>query len=335
MSKKDSKLPNRKTIDKTDSKILKLLFKESRASFTEIAKDCEISAGAVRKRYKRLWKTGIINGEIMQVNPSSLGYKCIVNIGVTTARENENEVMEFLRNKPYSLVVFRNVFERTNIATIVSLHEFEELPETMRDIEANPLIKHANAFIWSKTSNLDHAENLVLTNPTSKANEETPQRTNNINFEKAKMDETDRHIAKVLSQNSRTPFIKIAKELNISTKKVIQRYNKLRGTVLTTSTITVNLNKLGYNALAHLLIKSANKSKVPEISAKLLQIPNLITFIEIFGDYDLFPIVALRDYEALFKIKEQINAIKGIEQTAMILAKPYYAWPLNVFASLL
>ena len=149
------------------------------------------------------------------------------------------------------------------------------------------------------------------------------------------MDETDRYIAKVLSQKSRTPFIKIAKELNISTKKVIQRYNKLRGTVLTTSTITVNLNKLGYKALAHLLIKSANKSKVPEISAELLQIPNLITTLEIFGDYDLFPIVALRDYEALFKLKEQVNTIKHIEQTDIILAKPYYAWPLNAFASLL
>ncbi|MBN1358087.1 winged helix-turn-helix transcriptional regulator, partial [Candidatus Bathyarchaeota archaeon] len=84
-------MPDQKKIDETDTKILKILFKESRTSFTEIARECKISVGAVRKRYKRLWKTGIINGEIMQVNPSSLGYKCIVNIGVTTARENENE----------------------------------------------------------------------------------------------------------------------------------------------------------------------------------------------------------------------------------------------------
>jgi hypothetical protein len=105
--------------------------------------------------------------------------------------------------------------------------------------------------------------------------------------------------------------------------------------VLATSTITVNLNKLGYKALAHLLIKGANKSTVPEISTKLLQIPNLITLLEIFGDHDLFPIVALRDYEALFKLKEQISIIQGIEQTGIILAKPYYTWPLNLFNSLL
>ena len=180
---------NKIGIDKTDAEILKKLLRDSRTSFTDIAKDCDISVGAIRVRFNSLKKRGIITGATIGVNPYALGYKCIANIGVTTARENEKEVMEFLRNKPYSRVVFRNVFERTNIAAIVSLHEFEELSETMRDIEANPRIKHANAYIWSKTSNLDHPENLVLTNPTSKAQEKTPQKTSKTNFKKAKMDE--------------------------------------------------------------------------------------------------------------------------------------------------
>jgi len=329
-------MPNRTTIDVTDAKILKTLLKESRTSFTEIAKDCKISVNAVRKRYKRLWKTGIINGAIMQVNPRSLGYKCIANIGIITAREDESKVIEFLRSKPYTRVAFINVFERTNIATIISLHEFEELSETMRDIEANPLIKHANAFVWNKTSGLDHPENLVLAPSISKTDKEPHPKPNITNLEKAKIDGTDRQIAKILSQNSRTPFIKIAQELNISTKNVIQRYNKLKGTVLASSTITVNLKQLGYNAAAHLLIKVANRSKTPAILTNLLQIPNLITVMELFGgECDLLPIIVLRDYEDLFKLKEQISAIQGIEQLDIILSKPYYTWPLNLFASLL
>ena len=98
----------------------------------------------------------------------------------------------------------------------------------------------------------------------------------------------------------------------------------------------VNLKKLGYNAMAHLLIKAANRSKTPEILDKMLQIPNLITTLEfVGGEYDLFPIIVVRDYEELFKLKEQINTIQGIEQSDIILAEPYYAWPLNLFASLL
>jgi Lrp/AsnC family transcriptional regulator, regulator for asnA, asnC and gidA len=329
-------LRNRTTIDVTDAKILKTLLMESRTSFTEIAKDCKISVGAVRKRYKRLRKTGIINGEIMQVNPTSVGYKCIANIGVITAKEDESKVIEFLKSKPYSCVVFKNLFERINIATIISLHAFEELSGTMREIEANPLIKHANALIWSKTSGLDRPENLILTPSFSENEIEQHPKPDTTNLEKAKIDKTDRQIAKILSQNSRTPFTKIAEELNISTKNVIQRYTKLKGTMLASSTITVNLKKLGYNAMAHLLIKVANRSKTPEILDKMLQIPNLITVMELFGgEYDLFPIIVLRDYEELFKLKKQINTIQGIEQSDMILSEPYYAWPLNLFTSLL
>jgi Lrp/AsnC family transcriptional regulator for asnA, asnC and gidA len=216
------------------------------------------------------------------------------------------------------------------------LHDFEELPEAMRDIEDNLSIKHANDFVWNKTSGLDHPENLVLTSSMIRAEEESLSRPSTTNLEKVKIDEKDRQIARILSQNARTPFIKIAKELNISTKNVIQRYNKLRGSVLSSSTITVNLKKLGYNAAAHILIKGVKSSKTPEIYAKLLQIPNLITIMEVFGvECNLFPIVALRDYEDLFKLKEQIGKIQNIEQLDIILAKPYYAWPLNLFASLL
>jgi Lrp/AsnC family transcriptional regulator for asnA, asnC and gidA len=329
-------LPNQTKIDETDAKILKALLKEARASFTEISKDCEISVNSVRKRYKRLCKVGIINGAIMQVNPRSLGYKCVANIGIITSREDESKVIEFLRSKPYTRVAFINVFERTNIAAIISLHEFDELPEAMRDIEANPLIKHANAFVWNKVSGLDYPENLVLTPSMIKTEKEPHPKHNATNLEMAKIDKTDRQIARILSQNARIPFIKIAQELNISTKNVIQRYNKLRGSVLSSSAITVNLKKLGYNAAAHILIKVAKSSKTPEIYTKLLQIPNLITVMEVFGvECNLFPIVVLRDYEELFEVKEQIGKIQDIEQLDIILAKPYYAWPLNLFSSLL
>jgi Lrp/AsnC family transcriptional regulator for asnA, asnC and gidA len=334
--KKGSELPKRTKIDETDAKILKTLLKESRTSFTKIAKDCKISVSAVRKRYKRLWKTGTINGAIMQVNPHSLGYKCIANIGIITAREDESKVIEFLRSKPYTRVTFVNVFEKTNIATIISLHEFEELSKTIRDIEANPLIQHSTVLVWNKTSGLDYPENLVLTPPTSK-NEKAPHpKSNATNVEKAKIDKIDRQIAKMLSQNSRTPFTKIAQELNISTKNVIKRYNKLRGTVLASSTITVNLKKIGYKAAAHILIKATNRSKTPEILNNLLQIPNVITIMEIFSEEcDLFPIIVLRDYEDLFRLKEQISKMQYIQHLDIVLAKPYYAWPLNLFASLL
>jgi len=76
-----------------------------------------------------------------------------------------------------------------------------------------------------------------------------------------KIDATDRRIAKILTWNARTPFKKIAEQLNVSTKSVIQRYSKLRGSLLTLSTVTVDLRKFGYNGIANVFIKVFTRVK--------------------------------------------------------------------------
>src|SRR5512145_2918240 len=77
-----------------------MLLKESRTSFTDIAKECKITVGAVRMRYKRLLKEGVINGEVTLVNPHCLGYRHIVDLGIMTDPENEQEVAKYLEDKP-------------------------------------------------------------------------------------------------------------------------------------------------------------------------------------------------------------------------------------------
>ena len=78
-------------IDEIDATILKTLLAESRTSFTDLAKKCNITVGAVRMRYKRLWKVGIINGEVTLINPHCLGYRHIVDLGIITETENEKD----------------------------------------------------------------------------------------------------------------------------------------------------------------------------------------------------------------------------------------------------
>jgi Lrp/AsnC family transcriptional regulator for asnA, asnC and gidA len=149
------------------------------------------------------------------------------------------------------------------------------------------------------------------------------------------IDETDRKIAKILSENSRVPFKKIALQLGISTKTVIQRYKKLRGNLLTLSTVTLNLNKLGFKALGNIYIKVSNRSKMPEIYAQLLQIPNLIVIIRLTGSHDLYCAVALEDFSNLFDANEKIRRISGLETILVYLTKMPPSWPLNLFPSLL
>jgi Lrp/AsnC family transcriptional regulator, regulator for asnA, asnC and gidA len=329
-------LSDRITIDATDEKILRTLMKESRTSFTQIAKDCNITVAAIQKRYNRLWKLGIINGEIMLVNPQSLGYNCIVNIGIVTNNEDETKVIEFLKSKPYIIFVISKLFDKVNIDANICLPEFQELHLALKEIEANPLIKKLIVRFWLKTSNLNYPENLILTNLDNSVNIVYKQNPEIANPKKVEIDEIDRRIARILAQNSRTPFTKIAQELNISAKNVIQRYSKLKGSVLTQSTITIDLKKLGYTMMVFLKLEIADKSQIAKIANKLLKIPNVITVIELVGgDYDLFPNIVLRNFSELFRLKYQLNEIEGIKKTTVLIFEPHESFPFNMFASLL
>ena len=104
---------------------------------------------------------------------------------------------------------------------------------------------------------------------------------------------------------------------------------------MTLSTIALDLDKLGYKALAHLYIKVSNRSKIPEIYSQLLQIPNLIVIIRFIGSYDLYSAIALEDFEKMFEAYEKIRTINGIETTEVFLTKMLPSWPLNLFPSLL
>jgi len=328
-------MSNRTRIDETDAKILKTLLKDSRTSFTKMAKDCKISVGAVRMRYKRLWKTGIINGEIMQVNPHALGFEYVVDLGIITAVENEKEVTEFLKNKQYEHINIVGPFGRYNVFAVAVFINIQELTETIRDLESHPHVKRVESLIWAEAVYMEHMENLIFEPLCKNGDTQKYLRPNGTNHEKAKMDQIDRQIAKTLSLNARTPFKRIADQLGISTKNVIQRYKKLKGPVLTMSTITVDLRKLGFQAFAFLFIKVGNRSKMFEIYQQLIEIPNVVVAIRTLGPYDLTGTVFLTCFEKLFETTEQIRRIPGIDLTEIHVTPAWDKWPPNLFVSLL
>ena len=139
----------------------------------------------------------------------------------------------------------------------------------------------------------------------------------------------------IVSKNSRTPFRQIAEQVGVSTKTVIQRYKKLRGPLLTHSCITLDLNKLGYSALANLYIKVSNRGKMTEIYNQLLEIPNIIVILRLLSIYDLYVAVALEDFSKMFEVADQISKINGIEKPEAILTPMFPAWPLNLFSEML
>jgi Lrp/AsnC family transcriptional regulator, regulator for asnA, asnC and gidA len=327
-------LPKANQIDEIDAKILQMLLQESRTSFTDMAKTCNVSVGAVRMRYARLKKIGVITGEIMQVNPHAIGYRCISDLGIKTAIDKETEVRAFLRTKPY-LAHIVNASSNYNFWTKVILKDIKDLNNVIAELEYNPNIKRIDAYIWDEAINLDHPENLTITSPTNQTGTNQTNNHSQTSTTEPRIDKLDLQIAQILTKTSRLPFRKIGEQLGISTKNVIQRYKKLRQSVLPVSSIMVDLNKMGYCAWAHLFIKVANRSKMSETFTQILHTPNLIVGIRYIGAYDMYATVALTDYEELFQLTERFRRIKGIEQTDIFLGRIYPEWPINLFHFLL
>jgi Lrp/AsnC family transcriptional regulator for asnA, asnC and gidA len=329
-------LANRVKIDEIDAKILRMLMLESRTSFTDIASACKITVTAVRMRYKHLINEGIINGEVMLVNPHCLGYQHIVDLCITCAIKDEKEVTKFLETKPY-IAGLVGPWDNYNFFGKVALRDLNKLHDIIEEFEANPYIKHVDALIWAKAAYLEYPQNLVIKPSEENSSIEAKSTLIKQNLERAiiKIDETDKKIAKILSHKSRTPFKKIASELGISSKTVIQRYKKLKNNLFTFSSITVDLSKLGYKALANLYIKVSNRSKMNEIYSQLLQIPNLIVIIRLIGAYDLYCGLVLEDFELLFEANDKIRKIEGVESTTTHLTRAPLAWPFNLFPSLI
>ena len=141
------------------------------------------------------------------------------------------------------------------------------------------------------------------------------------------MDNLDRHIIQELAKNARKPFSTIAKKLGDSTQTVMRRYNEMKknGTI-TLSSITVNLEKIGYLGTAHMLITTKPEANSLQIVEQLSKTANIITANITIGSYDVYAVLAFRDindlYENIIKIRELPNiqnvdvsfAVSGIKE---------------------
>jgi DNA-binding Lrp family transcriptional regulator len=148
------------------------------------------------------------------------------------------------------------------------------------------------------------------------------------------MDETDLKIAKILIHDARIPFSKIAEELGISTKKVINRYNKMKE-LLPHSTITIDLEKLGYIGTAIMRIKISYNHKLDEVYKTVSQTQNVIVAMKHYGPFELTAIVPFKDLDHLSQTHDLISKIEGIKEIHIQIKKSYKSWPPDMYSGLL
>ncbi len=94
-------LENVPDIDELDEKILKLITKNARIPFLEVARECNVSGAAIHQRVQRLQNIGVISGSEFIVSPEKLGYGTCAYMGIHLDKAKcHTQVVQQLRKIP-------------------------------------------------------------------------------------------------------------------------------------------------------------------------------------------------------------------------------------------
>lgn len=86
-------------LDHLDRKILKMITRDARVPFLEVAKACNVSGAAIHQRVQKLAALGIIRGSQFIVEPEKIGYETCAFIGLylKDPAKFDNVVAELLK----------------------------------------------------------------------------------------------------------------------------------------------------------------------------------------------------------------------------------------------
>jgi DNA-binding Lrp family transcriptional regulator len=130
-------------------------------------------------------------------------------------------------------------------------------------------------------------------------------------------DQTDQKILFILKEDSRKPFVDIAKSVNLSEAAVRRRVSNLvkRGFI---SKFTIETN-FGPQARAISLLSVNPNSPTTEVSSRLKKLRGVESIFEITGEYDIAVIVSGSNIAEINTTIDEIRKLSGIDDTNTVV----------------
>ena len=126
------------------------------------------------------------------------------------------------------------------------------------------------------------------------------------------IDEIDAKILKTLLKDARTRFTEIAKECGISTNAIVKRfYNLKKSGVINGTAIRLNQKKFEYKFTLSIHI-NVNSNKLPHLLKWLKKLPNILSYYQVVGKYDVHAAALTKSLEDIHQIKQAIKKQKGV-----------------------
>lgn len=130
-----------------------------------------------------------------------------------------------------------------------------------------------------------------------------------------RLDETDRRILRILQENAKTPYSRIARMLGVSEATVHIRVRRLRERgVIRGFRADVDPEKVGKGVTAFVLVK-ADPKKYSRVLEELTKIPDVYELYDVTGEYYALAKIRVGSREELARILDTIGNVDGVTST--------------------
>lgn len=126
-------MPKHFHIDSLDRRILSLLAKDVRMSFSEIARKCNVTASAIHQRVQKLHENNILDPKTYRVYPKALGYNTLSYVGMQInliKQKTHQDVFNHIKGIP-EVVECHNITGKYSFLLKIYSHSNEHLKQLL------------------------------------------------------------------------------------------------------------------------------------------------------------------------------------------------------------
>ncbi len=307
-------------LDLIDRRVLCELDLNCRAPLSILARKLRISRSVLAYRINRLVKEGIIEKFICSLDLGKLGYKTYkVYIKISSIKAgDEKELAKYLYDKKNIIHLLKtDVFYDYSFA--IAVKNLGELDEFIVELKTkfNHLIKdyYISTLIYTRIFKLEKFLLDKKQNPVKML-----KYTNETDM--IEIDEKDKIILKVLSQEANLPVTEISKKTGMSIDIVKYRIRKLSKSVVNSYRIHYNISKSGYFHYVFLIrMRQATKQDEERLITWCGYKNNVFYCTKRIGEFDFEINVAIKDINEMNQFVNELKSEFGgaIDDYAFLL----------------
>jgi Lrp/AsnC family transcriptional regulator, leucine-responsive regulatory protein len=311
-------------MDLIDKKILCELDLNCRTPLSKMAKRLRIGRNVLDYRIKKLEKEKVITNYICSINLGKLGYKTykIYCKMKSMSQEKEKELAQFIKNEKKAIHFIRTEGS-FDYSFVIATQNVKELDSFLTEFKTK-----------FKDNLQDYIVSIVVSSKVFKLNKLLlGEKQQLIKFDRysedhkeLELDEKDKNILKVLSQEAKISLIDLAEKTGYSIDIVKYRLKDLSNKLVSSLRVIVDMNKLGYfHYIIMLKTRNASSKEEDDLMIWCANKKNVMYITKRIGYFDYELNVAITDINDLNSFFSEIKSNFGniIDSHELIINAQY------------